>query len=178
MRPAVNGVTSSAAARSTIRCGPREASTTSARYCAIVVSSAAAPSDRVPRDQRPACRQHRVHHRRIWRILLCRVLTNLMCSCQYLHNAIMVNAFMCGDHGPVPRRARPGYGLMGPPTRVGFLLANDLAVLLLREHLADVLGVDPLSGDGMARWAREVLTIYAACLPPRPRDPVHPGEGG
>ena len=30
-----------------MRCGPREASTTSARYCAIVVSSAAAPSDRV-----------------------------------------------------------------------------------------------------------------------------------
>ena len=46
-----------------------------------------------------------------------------------------------------------------PAVRVGFLLANDLAVLLLREHLADVLGVDPLSGEGMARWAREVLTI-------------------
>ena len=25
-----------------------------------------------------------------------------------------------------------------------------------------MLGVDPLSGEGMARWAREVLTIYAA----------------
>ena len=45
IRPAVDGVTSSAAARSVIRCGPREASTTSARYWAIVVSSAAAPSD-------------------------------------------------------------------------------------------------------------------------------------
>ena len=47
IRPAVDGATSSAPARSTIRCGPREASTTSARYCASVVSSAAAPSDRV-----------------------------------------------------------------------------------------------------------------------------------
>jgi hypothetical protein len=45
IRPAVDGVTSSADARSVIRCGPREASTTSARYWAIVVSSAAAPSD-------------------------------------------------------------------------------------------------------------------------------------
>ena len=55
-----------------------------------------------------------------------------------------------------------------PAVRVAFLLANDLAVLLLREHLADVLGVDPLSGEGMARWAREVLTIYAAGLPAAP----------
>jgi len=55
-----------------------------------------------------------------------------------------------------------------PATRVAFLLANDLAVLLLREHLADVLGIDPLSGEGMTRWAREVLTIYAAGLPTAP----------
>jgi hypothetical protein len=45
IRPAVGGVTPSARARSTCRCGPRDASTTSARYCASVVSSAAAPSD-------------------------------------------------------------------------------------------------------------------------------------
>ena len=69
-----------------------------------------------------------------------------------------------------------------PAVRVGFLLANDLAVLLLREHLADVLGVDPLSGEGMARWAREVLTIYAAGLPACSRRRLtmirSPGEGG
>ncbi len=47
-------------------------------------------------------------------------------------------------------------------------MANDLAVLLLREHLADVLGIDPLSQEGMARWAREMLTIYAAGLPAAP----------
>ena len=37
-------------------------------------------------------------------------------------------------------------------------------MLLLQDHLADVLGADPLSGEGMARWAREVLAIYAAGL--------------
>jgi AcrR family transcriptional regulator len=55
-----------------------------------------------------------------------------------------------------------------PAVRVAFLMANDLAVLLLRDHLADVLGVDPLSRDGMARWASEVLAIYAAGLPAPP----------
>jgi AcrR family transcriptional regulator len=55
-----------------------------------------------------------------------------------------------------------------PAVRVAFLLANDLAVLLLREHLADVLGIDPLSEEGMARWAREMLAIYAAGLPAGP----------
>jgi TetR/AcrR family transcriptional regulator, regulator of cefoperazone and chloramphenicol sensitivity len=51
-----------------------------------------------------------------------------------------------------------------PAVRAAFLMANDLAVLLLRDHLADVLGVDPLSGEGMTRWAREVLAIYAGGL--------------
>ncbi len=55
-----------------------------------------------------------------------------------------------------------------PAVRVAFLLASDLAVLLLREHLADVLGADRLSGEGMTRWAREVLTIHAAGLPAAP----------
>jgi AcrR family transcriptional regulator len=67
-------------------------------------------------------------------------------------------------------------GLAGPgadpAVRAAFLMANDLAVLLLRDHLADVLGVDPLSGEGMTRWAREVLAIYAAGLI------SPPGEGG
>ena len=51
-----------------------------------------------------------------------------------------------------------------PAVRAAVLMANDLAVLILREHLADVLGVDPLSGQGMARWAGEMLTIYTAGL--------------
>jgi TetR/AcrR family transcriptional regulator, regulator of cefoperazone and chloramphenicol sensitivity len=44
--------------------------------------------------------------------------------------------------------------------RTAFLLINDLAVLLLREHLADVLGVDPLSPEGLVRWAEEIVAVY------------------
>lgn len=56
-----------------------------------------------------------------------------------------------------------------PAVRAAFLLVNDLAVLLLREQLTEVLGLDPLSPDGMARWGREVLTVYAAGLRAHPR---------
>lgn len=51
-----------------------------------------------------------------------------------------------------------------PAVRAAFLLVNDLAVLLLRDHLTNVLGTDPLSGDGLARWASEVLLIYSTGL--------------
>jgi AcrR family transcriptional regulator len=51
-----------------------------------------------------------------------------------------------------------------PAVRAAFLMSNDLAVLLLREHLAEVLGTDPLSDAGMARWAREALAIYGSGL--------------
>jgi AcrR family transcriptional regulator len=47
-----------------------------------------------------------------------------------------------------------------PEVRAAVLLVNDLAVLILRRHLTEVLGVDPLSAPGMKRWATEVLTIY------------------
>ena len=59
-----------------------------------------------------------------------------------------------------------------PAVRAAFLLSNDLAVLLLRDHLTEVLGIDPLSGPGMTRWAGEVLAIYGAGLlaaPPKAR---------
>jgi len=45
IRPAVDGAMSRALARSPSRCGPLEASTTRARYWAMVISSAAAPRD-------------------------------------------------------------------------------------------------------------------------------------
>lgn len=66
--------------------------------------------------------------------------------------------------------ATPGADLH---TRAAFLSANDLAVLLLREPLTQWLGIDPLSKEGMTRWSREVLAIYAGGLndtgqPPRP----------
>lgn len=56
-----------------------------------------------------------------------------------------------------------------PAVRAAFLLANDLAVFLLRDRLAEVLGTDPLSGDGMARWAPEMLSIYAGGLNASPQ---------
>jgi AcrR family transcriptional regulator len=47
-----------------------------------------------------------------------------------------------------------------PAVRAAFLMANDLAVLLLRDHLTALLGVDPLNGEGAGRWVREVLAVY------------------
>ncbi len=47
-----------------------------------------------------------------------------------------------------------------PEVRAAFLMINDLAVVLLRDHLADVLGVDPLSDAGIRRWAGDVLPAY------------------
>jgi len=72
--------------------------------------------------------------------------------------------------------AQAGLAAQGadPEVRAAILMSNDLAVLLLREHLADVLGTDPLSAAGMARWGRELLTIYAAGLLAAPPD----DEGG
>jgi AcrR family transcriptional regulator len=47
-----------------------------------------------------------------------------------------------------------------PDVRAAFLLLNDLAVLILRSRLIDVLGLDVLSAEGMQRWGAEVLSIY------------------
>lgn len=44
--------------------------------------------------------------------------------------------------------------------RLVFLLANDLAMLILREQIADILGVDPLTADGMNRWSDAVMDVY------------------
>jgi len=41
-----------------------------------------------------------------------------------------------------------------------FLLVNDLAMILLHDHIADVLGTDPLSREGMQRWAETVYSVY------------------
>ncbi|MGH3781603.1 MAG: TetR/AcrR family transcriptional regulator [Pseudonocardiaceae bacterium] len=51
-----------------------------------------------------------------------------------------------------------------PDVRAAFLLVNDLAALILRTRLSEVLGVDPLSAAGMQRWGAEVLSIYRAGL--------------
>jgi TetR/AcrR family transcriptional regulator, regulator of cefoperazone and chloramphenicol sensitivity len=47
-----------------------------------------------------------------------------------------------------------------PATRTAFLLVNDLAALLMHEHLAATLGVDPLTEAGMSRWTDVVLDVY------------------
>ena len=47
-----------------------------------------------------------------------------------------------------------------PGVRAAFLLANDLAVIMLRDRIAEVIGDDPLSVEGMRRWAGELTQIY------------------
>ena len=47
-----------------------------------------------------------------------------------------------------------------PAARAAFLLANDLAVLMLRWHVAAVLDVDPLSHEGARRWSVTVTDVY------------------
>ncbi|MCH0539714.1 TetR/AcrR family transcriptional regulator [Streptomyces sp. MUM 203J] len=51
-----------------------------------------------------------------------------------------------------------------PAVRAAFLLANDLAVFLLRRRLEEVIGVDPLSAAGLERWSHEVLAVYGGGL--------------
>ena len=48
-----------------------------------------------------------------------------------------------------------------PAVRAAFLLVNDLALILMRNQIATVLGVDPLSPEGIARWGAEAVTVYA-----------------
>lgn len=48
-----------------------------------------------------------------------------------------------------------------PDARAAFLLVNDLAMILLHDHVGDVLGDDPLSAQGMRRWAATAFDAYA-----------------
>jgi hypothetical protein len=56
-------------------------------------------------------------------------------------------------------------GLVRPSSdakaRAAFLLVNDLAVVLLRDQVHEVLGVDPLARSGMERWTAQVLDVYS-----------------
>lgn len=47
-----------------------------------------------------------------------------------------------------------------PDARTAFLLVNDLAMILLREHVADAIGTDPLTTEGAARWTADALDVY------------------
>src|SRR5699024_8698940 len=43
-----------------------------------------------------------------------------------------------------------------PEVRAAFMLANDLALILLRRPIEAAIGADPMAGAGLTRWAREV----------------------
>lgn len=47
-----------------------------------------------------------------------------------------------------------------PAVRAAFLLVNDLALVLLRNQVAAAIGVDPLTPEGITRWAKEVTEFY------------------
>ncbi|MGB6454988.1 MAG: hypothetical protein WBH47_10935, partial [Streptosporangiaceae bacterium] len=62
------------------------------------------------------------------------------------------------------------------PVRDAFLLSNDLAMLLFRPHLSKVVGIDPLSRDGLARWSAEVVDVYTAGVFTPVPTPARAGE--
>lgn len=47
-----------------------------------------------------------------------------------------------------------------PEVRAAFMLANDLALITLRNPISAALGTDPMAGEGLRRWAREASVIY------------------
>jgi len=56
-----------------------------------------------------------------------------------------------------------------PDIRAAFFLVNDLALILLRNPIAAAIGADPLTPEGIDRWAREASIVYAegAFRPPQ-----------
>jgi AcrR family transcriptional regulator len=64
--------------------------------------------------------------------------------------------------------ARPGED---PAVRAAFLLVNDLALVLMRNQIAAAIGVDPLTPEGITRWAKEVTAAYTeGVFMPAPRE--------
>ena len=47
-----------------------------------------------------------------------------------------------------------------PAVRAACLLVNDLALVMLRNEIAAAIGVDPLTPEGITRWASEVTAVY------------------
>jgi len=47
-----------------------------------------------------------------------------------------------------------------PAVRAAFFLVNDLAMLVLRDVIAEILEVDPLSDDGLRRWTAVAIDVY------------------
>ncbi len=44
--------------------------------------------------------------------------------------------------------------------RAAFLVVNDLAMIVLRDVVTDLIGDDPLSPSGIRRWTAEALDVY------------------
>lgn len=53
-----------------------------------------------------------------------------------------------------------------PQVRAALLLSMDLAVILMRETLGDLIGDDPMSRAGMARWAADAYRLSSLMLRP------------
>jgi hypothetical protein len=60
--------------------------------------------------------------------------------------------------------------------RDAFLLCNDLALVLFRPQLTEVVGIDPLSRDGLVRWSAEVVDIYTGGVLTPPAAAVQASE--
>jgi AcrR family transcriptional regulator len=57
-----------------------------------------------------------------------------------------------------------------PAVRAAFLVVNDLAVILLSNQIATVIGEDPLTPAGLDRWTRDAVAVYtggAFTAPPK-----------
>jgi AcrR family transcriptional regulator len=63
-----------------------------------------------------------------------------------------------------------------PGVRAGFMLAADVALLLLREPLAAALGFDPMSREGLTRWAAEVTQVTREGIFVNPASAREPGR--
>ncbi len=63
-----------------------------------------------------------------------------------------------------------------PDALAGFLLSVDLALFLLRDHLTDVLGADPLGPTGASRWAAVVSEVFTRGVFQIPADTPEKGS--
>lgn len=61
-----------------------------------------------------------------------------------------------------------------PETRAAMAMSADLGTLFLADHWRQVLGYDPLHGEGLARWGEEAMRFYGAIFPATdtPLDPA------
>jgi hypothetical protein len=97
----------------------------------------------------------------------------------YLRRLLLVNdpaaAALFGRWYDFTRRLLDSMTEMGaarptedPAVRAAFFLVNDLALILLRNQVAAAIGADPLTPEGIARWAKEATTVYTrGALVPR-----------